>query len=219
MLEKLPRKIEIYDISNISGEFIVAGMCVAENGRVKRNLSRRFKIKTQFDQDDPRCMEEVITRRLKHSIDANSSGFGLLPDLLLLDGGKLQIEAGMRAVQKYNLKIPVYGLVKNEKHITRALIDYNKKEYEISENLKNFITNLQDEVHKVAIEYHRKLRDQEITKSELDEIPGIGRTKKEALLKIFKSVKKIKEASIEELSNVKGIHVKLASEIKEKLNQ
>lgn len=107
-LEKLPRKIETYDISNISGEYIVAGMCVMIDGVIKRNLSRRFKIKTVYGQDDPRCMEEVITRRLKHSIDdSNSSGFGRLPDAIFADGGITQIRATKTAIAKYELNIPV----------------------------------------------------------------------------------------------------------------
>ena len=159
-LEKLPYKIESFDISNISGTHIVAGMCVAQAGIIKRNLSRRFRIKNVFGQDDPRCTEEVVTRRLKHSLENPKGGFGELPDLILADGGITQIKAIKRALQVYDLenKIPVYGMVKDDKHSTRALIDENRKEFEISENLFFFITNLQNEVHNTAIEYHRKLR-------------------------------------------------------------
>ena len=189
-LDKLPRKIETYDISNISGEYIVAGMCVMADGVIKRNLSRRFKIKTVYGQDDPRCMEEVITRRLKHSIDSDSSGFGRLPDAIFADGGITQIRATKTAIAKYELNIPVFGMVKNDKHQTRALMDENRNELEISENLKNLITKFQDEVHDTAISYHRKLRDSDITKSDLDEIEGIGEVKKKALLKHFGSVDK-----------------------------
>ena len=216
-LEKLPRKIETYDISNISGEYIVAGMCVMVDGVIKRNMSRRFKIKTVYGQDDPRCMEEVITRRLKHSIGTASSGFGRLPDVIFADGGITQIRATKTAIAKYELNIPVFGMVKNDKHQTRALMDENRNELNISENLKNLITKFQDEVHDTAISYHRKLRDEDITKSELDDIKGIGEAKKLALLKHFGSVEKICNSNIEELTKVSGITEKLAQKILEEL--
>ena len=217
-LDKLPRKIETYDISNISGEYMVAGMCVMQDGVIKKNLSRRFKIKTVYNQDDPRCMEEVITRRLKHSIENPKGGFGILPDVIFADGGITQIRATKKAIQKYNLNIPVFGMVKNDKHQTRALMDENRKELKISPRLMNLITNFQDTVHDTAITYHRKLRDKAITKSELDEIDGIGKVKKQALLKAFGSVEKIKQASIEDLINVKGINEELAKKIKNMKN-
>ena len=217
-LDKLPRKIETYDISNISGEYIVAGMCVMIDGVIKRNLSRRFKIKTVYGQDDPRCMEEVITRRLKHSIDTTSSGFGRLPDVIFADGGITQIRATKTAIAKYELDIPVFGMVKNDKHQTRALMDENRKELEISENLKNLITKFQDEVHDTAISYHRKLRDEDITKSELDQIKGIGEAKKMALLKEFGSVEMIRKSTMEELMKVNGINENLAQKIIKELN-
>ena len=218
-LDKLPRKIETYDISNISGEYIVAGMCVMVDGVIKRNLSRRFKIKTVYGQDDPRCMQEVITRRLKHSIDSNSTGFGRLPDVIFADGGITQIRATKAAIAKYELNIPVFGMVKNDKHQTRALMDENRKELEISEKLKNLITKFQDEVHDTAISYHRKLRDSDITKSDLDDIEGIGEVKKLALLKYFGSVEKIKSSNLDELTKVKGINENLAQKILDELNK
>ena len=218
-LEKLPRKIETYDISNISGQYMVAGMCVMQDGSIKKNLSRRFKIKTVFGQDDPRCMEEVIRRRLKHSIENAKGGFGELPDIILADGGITQIRAIQKAIKeventnKIKLNIPVFGMVKNKKHQTKALIDETRKELKISQNLMNRITQFQDTVHDTAITYHRKLRDKEITKSELDQIKGIGETKKKELLQHFQSVEKIKEATIEELIEVKGISKELAQKI------
>ena len=212
-LDKLPRKIETFDISNISGEYIVAGMCVMVDGTIKRNMSRRFKIKTVYGQDDPRCMEEVVTRRLKHSIDSESSGFGRLPDVIFADGGITQIRAIKQAMKNCELDIPVFGMVKNDKHQTRALMDQNRKELEISENLKNLITKFQDEVHDTAISYHRKLRDKSLTKSELDEIEGIGKVKKLELLKRFGSMEKIRNASVDELTKVKGINESLAKKI------
>lgn len=216
-LDGLPLKIESFDISNISGTFIVAGMCVAQNGVIKRNLSRRFKIKTVYGQDDPRCMQEVVTRRLRHSLENPKGGFGTLPDLILADGGITQIRAIKKAMEDVGVEIPVFGMVKDNHHSTRALVDEDKNEFEISENLFHFITNLQDEVHNTAIEYHRKVRDKEMTKSKLDYVEGIGEKKRTALLKKFGSVKKIKEAEIEELMQVKGINLELAERLKNEL--
>ncbi len=218
-LDKLPRKIETFDISNISGEYMVAGMCVMVDGTIKRNMSRRFKIKTVLTQDDPKCMQEVVTRRLKHSIDnSNSSGFGKLPDAIFADGGITQIRAIKQAVKSLELDIPVFGMVKNDKHQTRALINEQRQEFEISENLMNLITKFQDEVHDTAISYHRKLRDESITKSELDDIKGIGEAKKKALLKYFGSIEKIRNSSIEEIVKVNGINEELAKNILQQLN-
>ncbi len=216
-LEKLPRKIESFDISHISGTFMVAGMCVMKDGKINKGLSRRFRIKTVFGQDDPRCTEEVVTRRLKHSIENPKGGFGELPDLILADGGITQIRAIKTAIEKCHLEIPVYGMVKNDKHQTRALIGEDRKEIEISEKLFNTITTFQDTVHETAIEYHRKLREEAVTKSVLDEIEGIGEKKKQALLQEFGTVEKIKNATIGELTKVKGINEQLANEILNKL--
>src|SRR5574344_648759 len=236
-LQELPRKIECFDISNLSGTNMAAGMSVMQDRIIKKNLARRFKIKETFNQDDPKCMEEVITRRLRHSIkilSANkSNGFGTLPNVILVDGGITQIHAGEQAIKNINteikekmqgldtdtiekneINIPVYGMVKNDKHQTRALMNEKREELEISEELLNSITMFQDSVHDTAIGYHKKLRDKEITKSALDSIDGIGKVKKLALLKKFGSVQKIKDASIEEISNVKGINVELAEKIK-----
>lgn len=222
-MDKLPRKIETYDISNISGQFMVAAMCVMEDGIIKKNLSRRFKIKTVLTQDDPKCMEEVVTRRLAHSLESateqEKKGFGKLPDVIFADGGITQIRAIKTAISKYEgqkLYIRVFGMVKNDKHQTRALIDENRQEIPISENLMNLITKFQDTVHDTAITYHRKLRDKQITKSELDEIEGIGEAKKQALLKHFGSVEKMKQATLEELIQVKGINEAIAKRILEK---
>ena len=216
-MDKLPRKIETYDISNLSGTNMVAAMCVLKDGVIDKKLSRRYKIKTVFGQDDPRCTKEVVSRRLKHSIDNSKSGFGKLPDVIFADGGITQIHAIEEAIKEYNLKIPVYGMVKNDEHRTRALIDGNRNEFVISENLMNLITRFQDTVHDTAIEYHRKLRDKEMTKSKLDEIEGIGEVKKQELLKRFGSIEKIKDADIEEISSIKGINAKLAKKLKEEL--
>ena len=156
------------------------------------------------------CNKKVKTLNRKPK-----GGFGELPDVIFADGGITQIRAIKTAIKKYNLNIPVFGMVKNDKHQTRALINENRDEFEISESLMNLITKFQDTVHDTAITYHRKLRDKQMKKSELDEINGIGEVKKKELLKHFGSVKKIKEATIEELTSVKGITNEIAKKIKE----
>ena len=216
-MDKIPRKIECYDISNISGTNMVAGMCVMQNGIIKKNLSRRFKIKTVYGQDDPRCMEEVIERRLKHSLNGESAGFGNLPDVIFVDGGITQIRAARRVIDKLGVDIKIFGMVKNDKHRTRALMDENRNEIEISEELLNLITKFQDTVHDTAISYHKKLREKEMTESALDKISGIGEVKRNLLLKRFKTVSNIKKASPEEIMTVKGINKDLAIKIKQEL--
>ena len=224
-MDKLPRRIECFDISNLSGTNMVAGMCVMQDGKINKSLSRIFKIKEVIGQDDVACMKEVITRRLKHSLEKEDGSFGRLPDVIFADGGITQIRATKEAINAVistanaedvdNLKqIKVFVMVKNDKHQTRALMDENRKELKISEELKKLITLFQDTVHDTAIGYHKKLRDKEITKSELDEIEGIGPAKKKALLEIFGSVERIKNADIEELTKVKGITESLAKKIK-----
>ena len=216
-LDRLPRKIECFDISNIAGQYMVAGMCVAKDGVINKKLGRRFKIKTVFTQDDPKCIEEVVTRRIKHSIESSKGAFGSLPDVIFADGGITQIRAIKKALQKYNIDIPVFGMVKDKKHNTDKLIDEERKEIELNQDLMNFITNMQDEVHRIAIGYNRKLRDKDTTKSKLDKINGIGDKKKQELLKKFGSIEGIKKADILEISEVKGITEELARKIKKEL--
>ena len=218
-LEKMPRKIEGYDISNLSGQYIVSGMCVLKDGEINKSLSRRFKIKSVLDQDDPKCMWEVIKRRLPHSIEDPNGGFGSLPDVIFVDGGITQIQAAKQAISELNLSIPVYGMVKDDKHRTRALIDENRNEIKISEALMNRITAFQDAIHDTAISYHRKLRDKQITKSELNEIEGIGEVRKKALLKKFGTISNIKNASCEEIAQIPGITVQFAQKIKNSLEK
>ena len=162
-------------------------------------------------------MEEVITRRLKHSIENPNGGFGKLPDAIFADGGITQIRATQNAIKKYNLDIPVFGMVKNDKHQTRALMNDKREELEISQTLLNTITMFQDAVHDTAIGYHKKLRNEEVTRSALDNIKGIGTVKKVELLKKFGTVENISNASVEEIAEVKGINEELAVEIKNAL--
>ena len=239
-LKAIPRKIECYDISNLSGTNMVAGMCVMQDGIIKKNLSRRFKIKEVIGQDDPACMEEVVSRRLRHSVpilnEDKPNGFGDLPDVIFADGGITQIHAIQQAIKKVNkeieakarekgieitekdrINIDVFGMVKNDKHQTRALMNDRREELEISQTLLNTITMFQDAVHDTAIGYHKKLRNEGVTKSALDNIKGIGTAKKVALLKKYGSVEKIKAASVDDIAEVKGINKELAQQIKENL--
>lgn len=221
-LKELPKRIESFDISNISGTDIVAGMVVFENAKPKRSDYRRIKIKTVDGQNDVACMRETLMRRLKYLLPNQSeekNPYGPRPNLILMDGGITQVRVAKNVIEEYGLDIPVYGLVKNDKHRTRTIVNEDGKEYEVKSNeIFNLITYIQDEVHETAIEYHRKLRNKRMKKSELDEVDGIGDAKKQALLKRFKSIENIKKASIAELCLVDGINENLAEKILEKLN-
>ena len=214
-LETLPLRIESYDISNISGTDTVAGIVVFENGKPKKSDYRRLKIKTVVGQNDIMCMKEALERRLKYCIgEYEKNPFGKAPDLILMDGGITQVRIAKEVLFNLNLSIPVYGLVKNDKHRTRGIIDSDGNEFVIKDNeIINFVTFIQDEVHKTAIKYHRKLREKKTSKSILDEIEGIGEKRKAALLKHFKSIRKIANASIDELLDVDGIDEKIANAI------
>ncbi len=218
-LDELPIRIESYDISNISGTDQVAGMVIFENAKPKRNEYRRLKIKTVIGQNDAGSLRETLLRRLKYIANpeiTEKSPFGPKPNLILMDGGISQIHVAKKVIDEYGLDIPVFGMVKTDKHRTRAILDENGKEYDISkyQHIFNFVTFIQDEVHNTAINYHRKLRESHIRESELDKVIGIGEKKKKALMDKFKSVAKIKEASIEELCEVDGINRELAIKIK-----
>ena len=218
-LPKLPRKIEGYDISNLAGKYIVSAMCVLKDGEVNKSLSRKFQIKTVLGQDDPRCIWEVIKRRLRHSMERTDGPFGNFPDVIFVDGGITQIKAAKQAIAELGLSIPVYGMVKNSKHRTRALLDENRNEIALTEELMNVITAFQDCIHDTAINYHRKLRDKQITESALNTIEGIGEVRKKELLKRFGTISGIKNASCEQLAEVNGITIELAQRIKKTLEK
>ena len=214
-LDELPLRIESYDISNISGTDTVAGMVVFENGKPKKNEYRRIKIKTIVGQNDVECLKEVLRRRLKYVIGEHEKNpFGPKTNLILMDGGITQVRAAKEVLNDIKINIPTYGLVKNDKHRTRGVIDENGIEFEIHDDeVMHFVTFMQDEVHKTAIEYHRKLREKKTSKSVLDEIPGVGEKRKSELLKKFKTVNNILNASVEELEETEGIDKKTAMEI------
>ncbi len=213
-LEKTPRYIEAYDISNTAGSDNVAGMVVFKDARPYKTAYKRFKIKGFTGQDDYRSMAEVLDRRFEEYKNQTDVGFSTLPDLILLDGAKGQISAVLPVFQKHNITVPVFGMVKDSKHRTRAIATTGG-DISIKSNRKAFtlITNIQDEVHRFAIGYHKKLRSKNIKNSELLEIEGVGKQRATALLKHFGSISKIKKATMEELCKVKRITPKIAQNI------
>lgn len=213
-LDKTPRYIEAYDISNTSGSDNVAGMVVFKDARPYKSAYKRFKINTFQGQDDYRSMAEVLQRRFEEYKNQTDSGFSTLPDLILLDGAKGQISAVLPVFQRYNITVPVFGMVKDSKHRTRAIATTGG-DISIKSNRKAFtlITNIQDEVHRFAISYHKKLRSKNVTTTVLLEIEGVGKQRATALLKHFGSVAKIKEATEEELCKVQSITPKTAQNI------
>ena len=209
-----PRYIEAYDISHTSGSENVAGMVVFKDGRPHKPAYKRFKIKGFSGADDYRSMAEVLERRFNEYKSGENEGFATLPDLILLDGAKGQINAVLPIMQKYSINIPVFGMVKDSKHRTRAIATTGG-DISIKSNRRCFtlITNIQDEVHRFAVSYHKALHSKNTLKSELLEIKGVGKNKAEALLKHFSSIKKIKNAEIDELISVNGINKDTAEEI------
>ncbi len=213
-LEVIPDRIESYDISHISGADSVASMIVFENGKSVKKEYRRFKIKTVEGANDTASLREVLLRRFTHESREGDGKFEKFPDLILLDGGKGQLNAIKSLFEEMNLDIPVFGMVKDDKHRTRALLsEYGEVYINPVSSVFHLITNIQDEVHRFAIDYHRSLHRKNTIESELEKIEGIGKQKRIALLKHFKSIGKIKTASVNDLTAVKGISLKNAEEI------
>jgi len=219
-LEVSIARIEAYDISNLSGTAVVGAMVVFENGRMDKSQYKRFKIKTVKGQDDIACINEVISRRLRRALnpsgnDAESRGFLKLPDIILIDGGINQLKAGIRAVRELGLNIPCAGMVKDRKHKTKGLVTEAGNEVELKKNAQvmKLISEVQEEVHRFTVDYHRKLRTRETIGSVLDEINGIGIARKKELLKYFGSVEKIKGATVKELLKVKTMNAKAAETV------
>jgi excinuclease ABC subunit C len=203
---KLPRppvRIESFDISNTGNDDIVASMVVFDHGRPLKRAYKKFKMKTITGTDDYGSMRETITRRFTR-YKSGDVGFAELPDLLLIDGGAAHATAATEAMEATGISLPVFGMVKDDRHRTRALITADGEEIGISglPSVFSFIGNIQEETHRFAIEYHRTLRSKRVRKSKLDDIPGVGDKRKAELLKYFKSIKAIEEASIEELNRV-----------------
>lgn len=204
-LEKLPIRIEAYDISNIQGVDSIGSMVVYTNAKKDKKEYRRYKIKTVIGPNDYDSMAEIVDRRLKH---------GNLPDLILLDGGKGQVSAVKKVLELNDVDIPLWGMYKDDKHRTKGLICKEKEiELDKTTNLYRFIASIQEEVHNYAITYHRSLRNKALTKSILDDIQGIGEKRKKSLLNHFKDVDAIKKATMEELLEVDGMNKSIAENV------
>lgn len=218
-------RIEAYDISNTFGFQSVGSMVVFEDGKPKRSDYRKFRIKTIYGANDYGSLEEVLTRRFNHAFDERKElkeknlsvdygKFSKLPDLILMDGGKGQVSVAKRVMENMNINIPVCGMVKDDRHRTRALL-YENEEITLDRHGEGFklVTRIQDEAHRFAIEYHKKIRWDKQIKSVLDDIPGIGATRRKALLNAFGSIEKIKEATMEELQQVDSMNIKSAEAV------
>jgi len=212
-------RMEAFDISNTSGFASVGSMVVYEKGKPKRNDYRKFRIKSVQGPDDYASMEEVLTRRFCHGLEELESGdelgsFTTFPDLILMDGGRGQVNIALEVLKKLNLQIPVCGMVKDDSHRTRGLY-YNNVEIPIDRHSEGFklITRIQDEAHRFAIEFHRKLRSQGQVHSVLDDIPGVGPARRKALMKHYTSLEEIKNASVEELKALPSMNEKSAKEV------
>jgi excinuclease ABC subunit C len=219
-LGEIPERIEAYDISNTGGQEMVGGMVVFKDGLPAPDNYRKFSIKNVYTQNDYACMQEILYRRFKRLLDSSSDkSFSEKPDLLLVDGGIGHVHAAQEILDEFDLDIPVLGMAKDNRHKTNMLInDSVNIALNSDPDLLKFISKIQNEVHRFAIEYHRQMRQKSRKKSILDDIPGIGPKKKKLLLKEFGSVKRIRTATVEQLCQVKGINRKLADEIKRFLN-
>ena len=219
------QRMEAFDISNTNGFENVGSMVVYEKGKPKRSDYRKFKIKTVAGPDDYACMQEVLTRRFLHGIEESKQlndkemqveygSFTKFPDLILMDGGKGQVNIALSVLEELKLSIPVCGMVKDDNHRTRGLY-YNNVEIPIDTNSEGFklITRIQDEAHRFAIEYHRSLRSRKQVDSILDKIPGVGPVRRKALMRHFKSIDEIKNASVEQLCEIPEISANAAEEI------
>lgn len=218
-------RMEAFDISNISGFMNVGSMVVFENGKPKKSDYRKFRMKTVAGPDDYACMKEVLTRRFVHgleekktrkeqNLDEEFGSFTKFPDLLLMDGGRGQVNIALEVLKELNLNIPVCGMVKDDHHNTRGLY-FNNVEIPIDRRSEGFklITRVQDEAHRFAIEFHRSLRNTSSVQSVLDDIPGVGANRRKALMRAFKSIDDVKNATVEELAAVDEIPQNVAREI------
>lgn len=207
------KRAEAYDISNTNGVESVGSMIVFQDGKPQKNDYRKFKIKTIKGPDDYNSMKEVLTRRFKRAIEG-SKGFEIYPDLIMMDGGRGQVNIALGVLKELGLSIPVCGMVKDDKHNTRGLY-YNNKLIAIDTHSEGFklITRIQDEAHRFAIEYHRSLRSKQQVHSILDGIEGIGPTRRKSLMKHFLDIEKIRQASVDELMKADGITKNIAQNI------
>ena len=218
-IENTVKRIEAFDISNLSGTSLVGSMVVFD-GKLDKRQYKRYKIKSVAGQNDVACMNEVVSRRLRRAVSGDPEDrekFGRMPDLILVDGGRGQVAAALEAAKVLGLQIPIAGMVKDKRHRTKALILEDTCEFELKKypQVMKLISEIQDEAHRFAIDYHRKLRAKEAVKSVLDDIKGIGSTRKRELLKHFGSIEAIKEAAVERLEQVKGMNSRAAKVVYE----
>ncbi len=219
------RRIEAFDISNISGFESVGSMIVYENGKPKRNDYRKFKIKWVKGANDYASMHEVLTRRFSHGlkeaeelkekgVEEELGSFTRFPDLIMMDGGRGQVNIALDVIRDMGLAIPVCGMVKDDNHRTRGLY-FNNIEIPIDKHSEGFklITRIQDEAHRFAIEYHRSLRSKGQVKSILDDIEGIGPNRRKALMREFKGLESLKEASVDDIAKVPGMNARAAKSV------
>ena len=199
-------RVEAYDISNISGFQTVGSMVVYEKGRPKRSDYRKFRIKGVKGADDYASMEEMLTRRLSH--------YENYPDLIMMDGGRGQVNIALKVMDAVGVHVPVCGMVKDDRHRTRGIY-FNNVELPIERDSEGFrlVTRIQDEAHRFAIEYHRSLRSREQVHSVLDDIPGIGPARRKALMKGFQTLDEIRNAGVEELAAVPGMNRRAAGQV------
>lgn len=223
-IEKANR-IEAFDISNISGVNAVASMVVFEDGKAKRSDYRKFRLRTVNGPDDYKSMEETLTRRFLHGkeeqrqileegLQEELGSFNRFPDLIMMDGGRGQVNVALRVLEQLHLNIPVCGMVKDDNHRTRGLY-YNNQEIDFPPKNEAFdlITRIQDEAHRFAIEYHKLLRSKTQVKSVLDEIEGIGATRRKALMQHFKTIDAIRQAEVEELKAAPNMNERVAKAV------
>ena len=217
-LKKTPLYIESYDISNLGSSDMVAGMIVFENGRPCKKMYKKFSIKENLVQNDLACMQEVIRRRFKHYLDPEETdeGFTRLPDLILLDGGRNQLEAVSEVLWELDINVPLFGMVKDNNHRTRAITG-DGGEIAISETKSAFflVTRIQDEVHRFSITYQRKKHRKSAFELGITSVKGIGEKKAVKLLTAFKTVENLKKATVEEIAAAGGISQSVAKDVYE----
>ena len=212
-------RMEAYDISNTNGFDSVGSMVVYEHGKPKRNDYRKFKIKSVQGPDDYASMNEVLTRRFEHGLrerqdESETGGFQAFPDLIMMDGGRGQVNIALEVLEKLNLHIPVCGMVKDDNHRTRGLY-FNNVELPIDRNSECFrlITRLQDEAHRFAITFHRQLRSKGQVHSILDDIPGVGPARRKDLMRSFENIEAIRNATVDNLKELPSMNEKSAQEV------
>lgn len=219
-MPKPPRFIECYDISNLASANMVAGMVVFENGRPCRKFYKKFSIKTVEEQNDYACMQEVIERRFRNYYEKTDEGFSTLPDLILLDGGNGHVNAIRPVLKKMNINVPMYGLVKDDKHRTRAIATGDGEISIVkSRSAFNLVTEIQDEVHRVAITYQRSKRNKSAFSLELTTVKGVGEKKAQKLITAFKTKENLKKADVMDIKQTAGVSMGTAEEIKKVIDE